>query len=81
MDTLTGDALALIRRLDVGPVHWVGLSMGGLVGLRLAARHGALLRSLTLLDAEPNSRVSNSLTVGSGANLEPGPDVNRRQPR
>ncbi|MBF6338589.1 alpha/beta fold hydrolase [Nocardia abscessus] len=55
MDTLTGDAAAVIRRLGVAPVHWVGLSMGGFVGQRIAARHGVLLRSLTLLDssAEP----------------------------
>lgn len=60
MDTLTGDALALIRRLDVGPVHWVGLSMGGFVGLRLAARHGAALRSLTLLDTSAAPEVPGS---------------------
>ncbi|HEY6495528.1 MAG TPA: alpha/beta fold hydrolase [Trebonia sp.] len=50
MDSLTSDAVALITRLGVGPVHWVGLSMGGFVGQRLAARHGELIRSLTLLD-------------------------------
>ncbi|MFD6452949.1 alpha/beta fold hydrolase [Nocardia sp. NPDC060220] len=50
MDTLTADAVGVIRALDAGPVHWVGLSMGGFVGQRLAARHGELLRSLTLLD-------------------------------
>ena len=50
MDTLTGDAVALIRSLGTAPVHWVGLSMGGFVGLRIAARHGERLRSLTLLD-------------------------------
>ena len=60
MDTLTGDALALIRRLDVGPVHWVGLSMGGFVGLRLAARHGAALRSLALLDTSAAPEVPRS---------------------
>ncbi|WP_039805212.1 alpha/beta fold hydrolase [Nocardia araoensis] len=55
MDTLTGDAVAVIRQLGIAPVHWVGLSMGGFVGQRIAARHGTLLRSLTLLDssAEP----------------------------
>ncbi|MGK8488289.1 alpha/beta fold hydrolase [Nocardia asiatica] len=55
MDTLTRDAVALIQDLGAAPVHWVGLSMGGFVGQRVAARHGALLRSLTLLDssAEP----------------------------
>ncbi len=50
MDSLTSDAVALIAELGLAPVHWVGLSMGGFVGQRLAARHGELLRSLTLLD-------------------------------
>lgn len=49
MDTLTGDAVALIGKLGVAPVHFVGLSMGGFVGQRIAARQGGLLRSLTLL--------------------------------
>jgi len=58
MDTLTDDAIAVISALDAGPVHYVGLSMGGFVGQRLAARHGSLLRSLTLLDtsADPEPR-------------------------
>ncbi|MEV0763682.1 alpha/beta fold hydrolase [Nocardia sp. NPDC050435] len=50
MDTLTRDAVQVIRGLGIAPAHWVGLSMGGFVGQRVAARHGALLRSLTLLD-------------------------------
>jgi 3-oxoadipate enol-lactonase len=50
MDTLAQDAVAVIERLDAGPVHYVGLSMGGFVGMRLAARHPALLRSLVLLN-------------------------------
>ncbi|MQY27404.1 alpha/beta fold hydrolase [Nocardia aurantia] len=55
MDTLTADALGLIDALDLGPVHWVGLSMGGFVGQRLAARHGGSLRSLTLLDTSADA--------------------------
>lgn len=55
MDSLTADAVALITQLGVGPVHWVGHSMGGMVGQRLAARHGGLLRSLTLLDTSPDA--------------------------
>lgn len=50
MDTLFADAAAVIERLDAGPVHYVGLSMGGFVGMRLAARRPELLRTLTLLD-------------------------------
>lgn len=51
MDTLCEDAAALIAALDANPCHFVGMSMGGFVGLRLAARHPDKLRSLTLLDS------------------------------
>lgn len=54
MDTLTRDAIALIEHLDIAPLHYVGLSMGGFVGQRIAARRGELLRSLTLLDTSPD---------------------------
>lgn len=61
MDTLAADAVALIGRLGLAPVHFVGLSMGGFVGLRLAIRHAHLLRSLTLIDtsaeAEPTANI------------------------
>ena len=50
MDSLTQDAAALIRELGAAPCHFVGLSMGGFVGLRLALRYPELLRSLILLD-------------------------------
>ena len=50
IDTLTEDAAALIRHLGIGPCHFVGLSMGGFVGMRLAARNPELLKTLTLLD-------------------------------
>lgn len=57
MDTLTDDAVGLLDRLGTAPVHWVGLSMGGFVGMRIAARRPALVRSLVLLntsaDREP----------------------------
>ena len=50
MDTLYEDLVALIEHLDVGPVHYAGLSMGGFVGQRLAARRPDLVRSLILID-------------------------------
>jgi len=50
MDTLSDDAVAVIESLGLGAVHYVGLSMGGFVGMRLAARRPELLRSLVLLD-------------------------------
>jgi pimeloyl-ACP methyl ester carboxylesterase len=54
MDTLTGDATELIEALVGVPVHWVGLSMGGFVGQRIAARRPELLRSLVLIDTSAN---------------------------
>ena len=60
MDNQARDAGALIEALSASPCHWVGLSMGGFVGMRLAARQPWLIRSLTLLDtaadAEPAHR-------------------------
>jgi pimeloyl-ACP methyl ester carboxylesterase len=50
MDTLTQDVIGVIGVLGLGKVHYVGLSMGGFVGMRLGARHPELLRSLTLIE-------------------------------
>jgi 3-oxoadipate enol-lactonase len=61
MDGVAEDAATLIRALGVQPVHFVGHSMGGFVGMRLAARHPELVRSLVLLDtsadAEPKEQL------------------------
>jgi 3-oxoadipate enol-lactonase len=57
MDTLYADAVALIESLQLGPVHFCGHSMGGFIGMRLAAGHPELVRSLVLCstsaDPEP----------------------------
>lgn len=53
--TVYEDAVALIQALGLAPCHWVGLSQGGFVGLRVAARHPELLRSLMLLDTSAAS--------------------------
>lgn len=50
METLYLDAIGLIEKLGVKPCHFVGLSMGGFIGMRLAARRPDLLRSLVLLE-------------------------------
>ena len=55
MDTLAADAIALIELLGASPVHYVGLSMGGFVGLRIGARRPELLRSLALLDTSADA--------------------------
>lgn len=57
MERLAADGAALIEKLGAAPCHFVGLSMGGFVGMRLAIERPQLLRTLTLVesaaDAEP----------------------------
>ena len=50
MDTLTVDVSELLRHLQIPVINYVGLSMGGFVGMRLAARNPEIIHSLTLLD-------------------------------
>jgi pimeloyl-ACP methyl ester carboxylesterase len=61
IERLTEDAAQLIERLGVAPCFFVGLSMGGFVGLRLAALRPELLRGLVLIgsaaDREPRRNV------------------------
>lgn len=50
MDHLSEDAAALIEALKIGPCHFAGLSMGGFMGMRLAARKPHLIKSLILME-------------------------------
>lgn len=61
METLTEDALSVIRQLGCAPCHFVGFSMGGFVGLRLAIRHPETLRSLILLDTSADTEPRENL--------------------
>jgi len=69
MDSLTNDVIALIETLDCGPCHYVGHSMGGFVGFRLALRRPDLLRSLILIsssaDREPLWNIPNYCFLNS----------------
>lgn len=47
------DTTALLARLDVTQVHWIGTSMGGFLGMLLAAQAGTPLRSLLVNDVGP----------------------------
>lgn len=76
MDTLTEDAAALIESLDLAPVTFIGNSMGGFVGLRLAARRPDLLRSVVVMgtsaDAEEQVEAMDGLIeVLSEHGIEP----------
>jgi len=60
MDTLAKDGMDLIETLGIGPCHFVGVSLGAAVGLRLALWRPDLLRSLVIIngDADPEPRKS-----------------------
>ena len=45
------DMVTLIARLDVEAVSWLGTSLGGLVGMALAAHNGSPVKQLILNDA------------------------------
>jgi pimeloyl-ACP methyl ester carboxylesterase len=47
------DMVTLVARLDVEQVDWLGTSMGGLIGMTLAAQPGTPVRRLAINDAGP----------------------------
>jgi len=49
----TADLTALIARLGVEKVHWLGTSMGGLLGMFMAAGRNSPVASLLINDAGP----------------------------
>jgi pimeloyl-ACP methyl ester carboxylesterase len=61
IELVTQDAIAVLEQL-AAPTHLVGLSMGGFVAMRIAARRPDLVRSLILLetsaDPEPIENVN-----------------------
>jgi 3-oxoadipate enol-lactonase len=74
------DAMALMDALGVERVHWVGISMGGMIGQELALNHPDRLLSLSLCDtaallpseAQPlwQERIETAWTKGLGALIE-----------
>jgi pimeloyl-ACP methyl ester carboxylesterase len=47
------DMVTLIARLDVDSVSWVGTSMGGLIGMALAAQAGSPVKRMVMNDVGP----------------------------
>ncbi|MGD9046172.1 MAG: alpha/beta hydrolase [Desulfobacterales bacterium] len=62
MDSLAADAADLIIKLNCKPCHFLGFSMGGFVGLRLAIRQPELLRSLILVDTSADPEPKENLS-------------------
>ena len=51
MAMLVADAVAFLDALQLRQVHWVGLSLGGMIGMGLAIHYPDRLLSLTLCDS------------------------------
>jgi 3-oxoadipate enol-lactonase len=51
IEDMADDAAALLRAQVGEPVHFVGLSMGGMVAQQLAARHPSLVRSIVVANS------------------------------
>lgn len=66
-----GDATALIARLDEPVIDWVGTSMGGLIGMMLAAQPNTPIRRLVLNDVGPFIPKAALERIGSYVGLDP----------
>ena len=50
LEMLADDAVGLLDALGLDKVHWIGLSMGGMIGQNIALRQTGRFKSLTLCD-------------------------------
>jgi 3-oxoadipate enol-lactonase len=81
LDEITEDMRALLQVLGIQKTHFVGLSMGGMIGQMLGIKHPQLLQSLVLCDtmsrvppdAKPlwEERIHTAETRGMDATVEP----------
>jgi len=72
LDALLGDLTALLDHLGAERVHFCGESMGGILGLALAARHPERVRSLSLV-ATPvfiEDAMKERYALGHGSRIE-----------
>lgn len=55
MSMLVNDVVTILDALDIGRAHFVGLSLGGMIGLGLGIGHADRLLSLVVCDARADS--------------------------
>ncbi len=60
METLYADTVGVIQELRASPCHFVGLSLGGIIGLHIALRRPELLRSLALFSTTADAETSHN---------------------
>ncbi|WP_226505111.1 alpha/beta hydrolase [Pseudomonas sp. MWU16-30317] len=57
IEGFSADVIALLEHLGCGPVHLVGLSMGGMIGFQLAVDHPQWLKSLCIVNSGPQVKL------------------------
>jgi 3-oxoadipate enol-lactonase len=93
MSLLANDVIGILDALAIGKVHFIGLSLGGIIGFDLALNHGDRMHSLVICDARADSpeefarpwdaRIETALQGGMNDLVEPtmarwfGPDFLR----
>lgn len=79
MDLLVADVVGLLDALGIRKLHFLGLSMGGMIAQLLAARHGDRLSSVVMCDTACqmppaslwNERIALAQAKGTGAFMQP----------
>jgi 3-oxoadipate enol-lactonase len=77
LDQLAEDALALLKSLGIQKTHWVGLSMGGMIGQTLALKAPEVFASLSLCDtssripAEAEAQWADRIKTAETQGMEP----------
>lgn len=61
LDNLVTDAICLIEKLKLDSVHFIGMSTGGFVGMRIAIRRPELLKSMVLMDTSAEEEPKDKL--------------------
>jgi pimeloyl-ACP methyl ester carboxylesterase len=71
VETYVADIVTLLARLDADCVHWVGTSMGGLVGMTLASLPGTPVQKLVLNDVGPVITAVSLARIGQYLGMAP----------
>ena len=74
LDQLADDLLALLKGLGIERTHFVGLSMGGMIGQVFALAHPTMIESLVLCDTTSRYPAAAAIRLG-------GSDPHRRRRR
>lgn len=71
VQTYVGDMVTLLARLDADCVHWVGTSMGGMIGMALASLANTPLQKLVLNDVGPVLTAVSLARIGEYIGMAP----------